>query len=212
MIDTKQALLGSIRYLRQHPEEILRQLKNGSRLRFGLPLAALQWLVAELEANFRGGPQNIEISAAPPGLRLKATIEQMGTLVRADCVIVVERVTLNAAQARVELRLKNVSLALLDDTVQTPLAALIRSGTLDVSRLASLVAYMPSRPAVLVEAVDDRLVLDLMRLPSVGGHERVRRWVGVLSNLFTIDSITSDTLHLDVGMKALPNRLSSALK
>ena len=212
MIDPKQALLASVRYLRQHPEEILRQLKNSSRLRFGLPLAALQWIATEFESNSSGGPQNIEIGSAPPGLRIKATVEQMGTLVRADCIVVVERIVLDAQQARVELRLRNVSLTLVDDSVQTPLAALIRSGTLDVTRLASLVAYLPSRPAVLIEALDDRLVLDLMKIPKLGADQRVRQLIGVLSNILAVKTVSSDFEHLDVALRALPQGLFGALK
>ncbi len=212
MIDPKQALLSSVRYLRQHPEEILRQLKNGSRLRFGLPVVALQWLASEFETGSPGSPHDVEISAAPPGLRIKATVEQMGTLIRADCVVIVESMKLDAREARIELRLQNVSLRLLDDTVQTPLAALIRSGTLDISRLASLVAYMPSRPAALIEAVDDRLVLDLMKIPQIGGEGRLRRGIGLLSKVLAIDSIASQAEHLDIAIRPLPNGLAGALK
>lgn len=212
MIDPKQALLSSVRYLRQHPEEILRQLKNGSRLRFGLPVAALQWLATEFENGSTGGPTHLEISPAPPGLRIKATVEQMGTRVRADCVVILERMQIGAREVRVDLRLRDVSLKLLDESVQTPLAALIRSGTLDVSRLASLVAYMPSRPAALVEAVDDRLVLDLMKVPRIAGDDRLRRWVGLLSKVLSIDSIASDAEHFDIAIRALPNGISGALK
>ena len=212
MIDPKQALLASVRYLRQHPEEILRQLKNSSRLRFGLPVAALQWIATEFESNSTGGPQNIEIGSAPPGLRIKATVEQMGTLVRADCIVVVEHIILDAQQARVELRLRNVALTLLDDSVQTPLAALIRSGTLDMTRLASLVAYLPSRPAVLIEAIDDRLVLDFMKIPKLGADQRVRHLLGVLSNLLAVKAIASDSEHLDIALRAMPKGLLGGLK
>ena len=212
MIDPRQALRAGVHYLRRHPEEFLRQVRNGPRLTFGLPVAALQWLVTKLAASSFRGPSDIEITAVPPGIRVKATVEQMGTLIRADCVILVERITLDALQARFELRLKDVALSLLDDSIQTPLAALIRSGTLDVSRLASLVAHMPSRPAILVEAVDDRIVLDLMKIPKLERDDRYRRWIGMLSSLITVSSIASDSEHLDIQMRALPNGLSGAFR
>jgi len=212
MIDPRQALRAGVNYLRRHPEEFLRQVRNGSKLTFGLPVVALQWFATNFVSRSRGGPSDIEISAVPPGIRVKATVEQMGTLVRADCVILVERITLDALQARFELRLKDVALSLLDDTVQSPLAALIRSGTLDVSRLASLVAHMPSRPAILVEAVDDRIVLDLMKIPKLERDDRYRRWIGMIASIMTVNSIASDSEHLDIQMRALPNGLFGAFK
>jgi hypothetical protein len=116
------------------------------------------------------------------------------------------------SQARIELRLRDVSLKLLDESVQTPLAALIRSGTLDLSRVASLVAYLPSRPAALVEAVDDRLVLDLLKVPKWASAEFAHKLVGVLSTVLAIDSIKTDTDHLEVAIRALPRGLSGVMR
>jgi hypothetical protein len=181
-------------------------------LRFGIPVVALQWLAKELESGSSQGPKAVEIGPSPPGLRVTATLEQMGTLLRGSCVVIVEKVVFSNVQARVELRLKDVSLNLLDDSVQTPLAALIRSGTLDLTRVASLVAYLPSRPAALVEAVDDRLVLDLLKGPEWANTETMRRLLGLLSSLFAIDSIETDTDHLDVAIRALPRGISGVLR
>ena len=211
MLDPKAALVAGIRYLRRHPDEILRYLRNVPRLRFGIPIVALQWLAKELESA-SSGPKDIEIRPSPPGLRVTATLEQMGTLLRGSCIVIVERVDFSDSQARVELRLRDVSLKLLDESVQTPLAALIRSGTLDLSRVASLVAYLPSRPAALVEAVDDRLVLDLLKVPKWASAEFAHKLVGVLSTVLAIDSIKTDTDHLDVAIRALPRGLSGVMR
>jgi hypothetical protein len=212
MLDPKAALVAGLRYLRRHPDEILRNVKNASRLRFGIPVVALQWLAKELESSSAQGPKAVEIHPSPPGLRVTATLEQMGTLLRGSCVVIVERVIFDNEQARVELRLRDVSLKLLDESVQTPLAALIRSGTLDLTRVASLVAYLPSRPSALVEAVDDRLVLDLMKGPAWAKSEPVRKVAGLLSSLFAIDSIETDIDHLDVSIRALPHGISGVLR
>ncbi len=212
MIDPKAALVSSLQYLRQHPDEVLRQLSNATRLKFGIPVAALQWLADALELTSGHGPKDVRISPSPPGLRILATVEQMGTRIRANCVVVVERVAIDRTQARVELRLSDVSLKLLDESTQTPLAALIRSGTLDLTRMASLVAHLPSRPAALVEAADDRLVLDLMKVPGLGQHAKICRGIGVLSSILTIESIDANAGHLDVCMRALPRGVSGVLR
>jgi hypothetical protein len=171
-------------------------------------VVALQWMATELASGSAGGPRDVEISASPPGLRVSATIEQMGTLLRASCVVVVERVVLDDCQARVELRLRDVTLDLVDNAIQTPLAALIRSGTLDLSRVASLVAYLPSRPSALVEAEDDRLVLDMLKVSQWADSKKSRRILGFLSSLLTIDSIETDTSHVEVAIRALPRGMS----
>jgi hypothetical protein len=207
MFNARTTLLAVLRYFWHHPEEVIRQLKNAARLRLGVPIAALQWLVYEFEADGRG-PKDVEITASPPGLRVAATVEQMGTLIRADCVVFVERVLIEGGQARVELRLKNVMLKLLDESAQTPLAALIRSGTLDLTRLASLVAHLPSRPVALIEASDDRLVIDLMKLPNRANEERVRRIIGMLASVVTIETVETANEHIDVVMKAHPSGVS----
>ncbi len=212
MLDPKAALVAGLRYLRRHPDEILRYLRNVPRLRFGIPVAALQWLANELESASAHGPKDVEILPSPPGLRVTASLEQMGTQLRGSSIVIVERVDFSDGQVRVELRLRDVSLKLLDESVQTPLAALIRSGTLDLSRVASLVAYLPSRPAALVEAVDDRLVLDLLKVPKWANAETMRKIVGLMSTLVAIDSIETDIDHLDVAIRALPRGLSGVLR
>jgi hypothetical protein len=141
-----------------------------------------------------------------------ATIEQMDTLLRVSCVVMVERVELSDEVARVELRLKDVALSLLDESTQTPLAALIRSGTLDLSRVASLVGYLPSRPAALVEAVDDRLVLDLFKVSKWANDEIPRRIMGFLSIVLAVDSIETDAKHLDVAIRPLPRGVSGIFR
>ncbi len=55
---------------------------------------------------------------------------------------------------------------MLDETSESPVAALLRSGALDLSKPGNLAAYMPKRPAMLVAAKDDRVTLDLMRHPK----------------------------------------------
>lgn len=50
MFNARTTLLGVLRYLRHHPEEVIRQLRNAAQFRLGVPIAALQWLVHEFEA------------------------------------------------------------------------------------------------------------------------------------------------------------------
>jgi hypothetical protein len=202
MLDPKNVLLGALAYLREHPQEILRAAKMARHLRFGLPIAALRWLVAQLEQP--GGPEDVEIDAVPPGLRVAATVREMETPLRVSAVAFVERVRASADELRVEVRLNDVSIRVLDAQIRTPLAALIRSGVLDLSRMADLVAQMPARPDILVDAVDNRLVLDFMRSPRLSGDEHLRKTVGAISSLLSVEAVETDPAHVDIGIKALP--------
>jgi hypothetical protein len=128
----------------------------------------------------------------------------MGTLLRASSTVTVESVALRQNAISLELRLKDVEVRLVDDSTQTPLAALIRSQTLDLSRVASLVAYLPSRPAAMTEAVDDRLVIDVMKFPRVSSNTRLQATLALLSAVVEVDHVRTVGEHLEVKLRPLP--------
>jgi hypothetical protein len=197
-------------YLREHPEELLRALRNAIALRFGLPVAALRYLAGH--AKGRKAPKDLEISAVPPGVRLGGSFELMGTPLRAGAEIFVERVRLGAEELRFELRLAGVSLKVLDDRIESPLAALLRSGALDLSKPGNLVAYMPKRPAMLVDARDDRITLDLFRIPKLRDDPRLRRLAALIAPLVTVSAIETVNDHLDVALEAFPSGIGGAIE
>lgn len=207
MIDPR-ALLGNTKdYLISHPEELVRVGKNALAMRFGLPLDALRWLATQLGG--KKGPKDVQIEAVPPGIRFGASLDLMGTVVRASAILYVEDVRINADEMRFELRLADVSLKLLVDA-PTPVATLIKSGALDLRKPGNLVAYMPKRPAFLVDAKDDRIVLDLMKHPAIG-KKNLDRWVGLVTPFVSIGAIRTDWEHLDVTFRPLQNGLSDAI-
>jgi hypothetical protein len=206
MLDAKTLLIGCVAYLRENPNEIFNAAQKAVRGRFGLPIAALRWLSTHFESS--NGPRDIEIEASPPGLRVSATIEEMNTLLRGSAVVSVVAVEISKEALRVEVRLADVSLKLLDDKTTTPLSALIRSGALDLTRVANLVAHMPKRPVVLVDVIDDRLVLDFMRLPRFANDESLRKIVGAVAQLLKVDGIRTDESHVELALRAFPNGVS----
>ena len=196
------------RYLRENPEEVWHALRSALSLRASVPLATLRWLAAQPKG--KRAPKDVHLEAVPPGLRFSATVDAMGTPLRASAVIYVERVAINPRELRFELRLADVTLKVLDDKSESPLAGLLRSGALDLSKPGNLVGFMPKRPAALVEAQDDRLVIDLKKSPKLR-NGRVGRVLDVLTPLLTVRSITSDTGHLEVAFAALPDGATSAI-
>jgi hypothetical protein len=187
-------------YLKQHPEEIVRVLRGALGLRFGVPIDALRFLARELGGGSKA-PKDVVLEAAPPGMRLSATVDAMGTVLRASLVVTVEEIGVTVDELRFALRIGDMSLKVLGDS-QSPLAGLIKSGALDLSKPGNLVAFMPKRPALLVEAKDDRIVLDLMKMPAVAKNGKIRRALAIVTPVLGVRAIQTKDDHLDVHLKA----------
>ena len=205
---TPQETVDAVRsYLRMHPEELGRAVRSALGLRFGVPLAALRWLGQQAERS--GKVEDFQIDSVPPGIRLSGNVDLMNTPLRAGAIIFVERVVFNDEELTVALRLEEVMLKLNGDS-DSPIAALIKSGALDLSNPGTLVNFMPGRSPVLAEANGDRIVLDLMRDPKIGNNPLVRRAVSLLTSFVTLHGVETDTKHLDIAFRALPTGLGGA--
>jgi hypothetical protein len=205
-----RAIAGAVgSYLKDHPEELWRVLRNALALRFGVPLAALRWLA--VKGAGKRAPKDVQIEAVPPGVRLAASLDLMGTPVRASALVYVERVRANATELCLEIRLAQVSLKVTDDASSTPIAALLKSGALDLSKPGNLAAYMPKRPAILIDAKDDRIVIDLMKHPKFAGNENAQRLVRLLSPFITVTGIESESEHLDIALRTFPDGVAEVI-
>jgi len=202
-----EVLTAAGKYLAQNPEELLRLVRNAASLKLGVPLAALRWLAARGKG--RKAPRDVVVEAVPPGIRVGATLELMGTRLRASSVILVERVRLSAEELRFELRFDETQLTLLDPS-SSPLAALIQSGALDLTKLGNLVAVMPKRPAFLVEAKGDTVVLDLKRLPALSSA-RAEMLLRLITPVVTVTGVATDESHLDLTLGVFEKGVRAAL-
>lgn len=208
MPNPRAMLEAALDYVRRNPEEVVRAAVNAAGLRFGVPLATLRWFATQV----RGpkAPKDIAIEAAPPALRVSAVVDAMGTKVRASAAIAVDAVSFDEESLRVALRLRDVRLALASES-DSPVATLIKSGALDLSKPGNLVKFIPKRPPVIVDAEDDRVVLDLMKAPKLAADPRVRRALALLSPVLAIRAIETDRDHLYVKLRATPAGLPEAL-
>src|SRR5215831_2448626 len=136
----------AIGYVRENPQELVKAPINATGLRFGVPLAALRWGAAQLKPG-KKTPKDIEIGSSPPALRLSAIVDAMGTPVRASAAVKVDEIELSGDALRVGVQLRDVHLKLVDDASDTPVATLIKSGALDLSKPGNLVKFVPKRPA-----------------------------------------------------------------
>jgi hypothetical protein len=204
----REFLTAAAGYVRKNPDEVVRAAVNAATLRFGVPLAALRFLAGQ--ATGRKAPRDIEIAASPPALRLAATVDAMGTWVRASAAIRVDEISITSDSIRVGIRLTDVKLALVGDS-DAPIATLIKSGALDLSKPGNLIRHIPKRSPAIVEAGGDRVVLDLIKIPKIAKNARVRRLLGVITPVLGIRAIETDRDHLYVALRASPGGLSRSI-
>jgi hypothetical protein len=211
----RELLSATTNYLRRNPDEIVRQAFNAGRLRFGIPIAALRWLATQNQKNGKGhkkskAPKDIELGSAPPALRLTATVNAMGTELRAGANVEIDEIEISPDTIRIGVRVREVKLKVLDDS-ETPVATLVRSGALDLSKPGNLVKFIAKKPAAIVDAHDDRIVVDLLKIPSLAENKRLRRALQVVSPLVGIRAVETVGDHVYIALRATPAGLREAI-
>jgi hypothetical protein len=209
MLDARSLLNAAVDYVRKNPDELLKAVVNAAGLRLGIPIAGIRWLTSRASLPKRA-PQDIDIGSAPPAVRVGLSVDAMGTPVRASAAIRVDEIDLSPESMRIGMRLADVKLALLAES-DAPVATLIKSGALDLSKPGNLVKFLPKRPPVIVEAEGDRVVIDLLKVPALAGNSRLRRALAVLTPVVNVKALETDRDHLYVALRASPRGLPRAI-
>jgi hypothetical protein len=209
MLEARYVLNAVVDYVRKNPDELVRAAVNAAGLRFGVPIAALRWLSSQAKLP-KKAPRDIDIRSAPPAIRLSLSLDAMGTPIRATGAVRVDEIDLSPEAMRIGLRLSDLKLALLADS-ETPVATLIKSGALDLSKPGNLVKFVPKRPPAIVEADGDRIVIDLMKVPAIADNALLRRALAVVTPVVGIRAVETDGDHLYVALRASPRGLPQAL-
>jgi hypothetical protein len=208
-MDVRALANAAVDYIRRNPDELVRAAVNAAGLRFGVPLAALRYLSSTAKLP-RKAPKDIDIGSSPPALRISLTVDAMGTAVRFSAAIKIDEIDLSPEQMRVGIKLSDVKLSLIGDS-ESPVATLIKSGALDLSKPGNLVKFLPKRPPTIIEAEDDRIVIDLMKAPALAANERLRRILSIITPVVNVRAIETDRDHLYVALKASPRGLPAAI-
>ena len=203
------ALKSGFDYLRKNPGEIFYLARQAAGLKVVIPLDALRWAVEHLVTGKRA-PKDIVIGFKTPALTIAATVDLMGTEVRAAAAITVDQLELSADALRVTIRLGDVALKVMSEAA-TPVAALIKSGALDLSKPGNLANYLPKKPPALVEAKDDKLVIDLLRVPKLAENFRLRRLLGVVTPVLEVKELRVEDDHILITWRPRPSGLVEAV-
>jgi hypothetical protein len=198
----RSALRSAGRFLMQNPTAALSIARHALGLRIAIPLDALRWFIANTPPSQKA-PQDVTISARPPAVQLGATIDLMGTTVRAQADIRVDQILVGPEQLRVQIRLSNVTMKVLGEST-TPVAGLLRSGALDLSKPGNLANFMPKKPPVLVEAHDDLIVVDLMKDAKIRDNEKVHQVLSTLTPVVNVAGLSTDGDFLVIQIRATP--------
>jgi hypothetical protein len=209
MLDARELLNAAVDYIRRNPDELVKAAVNAAGLRFGVPIAALRYFTSASRLP-RKAPKDIDIGSAPPAIRISLSVDAMGTPVRASAAVKVDEIDLGPDAMRIGIKLSDVKLALLGES-DAPVATLIKSGALDLSKPGNLVKFLPKRPPAIVEADGDRIVIDLMKVPAVADNRRLRRLLTILTPVVNVRAVETDRDHLYVALRASPRGLPRAL-
>jgi len=205
----RAALRSAGRYVVRNPAAVFSMARHALGMRVAVPLDALRWFISSTPPS-KKAPQDVTVMARPPSIAVGATVDLMGTTVRAQASIKIEQIDVGPEQLRIRLRLSNVDLKVLGEAA-TPVAALIKSGALDLSKPGNLLKFAPKKPDVVVEAQDDMIVIDAMRNPKVRQNERVRRVLETLTPVVNITGISTDGDFLVLQFRATPLGFPRAL-
>ena len=198
----RAALRSAGRFVVQNPSTMFNMARHALGMRIAVPLDAVRWFIASTPPS-KKAPQDVTVLARPPAIAVGATVDLMGTTVRASASIKVEQLDVGLEHLKVKVRLANIDLKVLGEAL-TPVAALIKSGALDLSKPGNLLKFAPKKPDVLVEAQDDVMVVDLMKNPKVRQNEKVRRVLETLTPVVNVTGISTDGDFLVLQLKATP--------
>ncbi len=204
------ALRSAGRYAFRNPMSMARMARHAFNMRIPIPLDALRWFVSNTPPG-KKAPSDVTITAQSPGLSLGATVELMGTKLRASATLYIEELRIDDNELRVAMRLRDVDLTPLGNS-ESPIVGLLKSGALDLSKPGNLVNFMPKKPPALVSARDDEIVIDLMKVPKLAENLRLRKMLRTVTPVMNVAAIQTDGDMLLINMRATPLGFPRALQ
>lgn len=194
----RAALRSAAGFAFRNPSTLFAMAKHAVGMKIAIPLDAVRWFIANTPPSQKA-PQDITITSRPPAVAIGMTVELMGTPLRANTKITVEAIEVSSERLQVSIALNDTELKVLGES-SSPIAGLLRSGMLDLSKPGNLLKFMPKRPDVLVDAHDNVIVLDLFKNPRIRANDAVRRTLAILSPVLQVSGLSTDGDYLIVSL------------
>lgn len=212
--DVQDVLRTSGRFVFRRPAVLAMIAKQALDGRVAVPLDALRWFLRQPHLK-RPELNEITLESRPPALVFGATLSAMGTRLRVAAALEVQEVELRPELFHLSLRIKDLAASVLGGK-DSAVSALLRAGALDLTRPGDFLRFLPTMPAVIIEASGDRIVLDLFKLESLRKHAILQLMLPLVVSRVTMTGIFTEGEYLvfdfaKVGPKFrwLPRRASA---
>jgi hypothetical protein len=197
----------ALTYVASHPQLWFSAARNAVRRELTIPIDLLRW---GIDRRPRGkGPEKIELFPADPDLGFAITVDLYGTKLEVTSHITIESIEPTRDSLNLAIRVSNLKV---DAPPNSPAAMMVAS--LPLSRPAALMNMMPQKHAALVEANEDRFVIDLLKIKALAKNPVLRRVLAALSFVRVVGARAEGdnlALALDVSPLAIPGAVKSAL-
>jgi len=198
------------RYAASHPRLFGEIARHALNRRLAVPLDLVRWGAALIPSG-ENAPRDVTVIAQPPALGLGATANLMGTEVRVDAAILVDAIDATTEAVKITFRVKDLRASVLSN-LQGNLAKLLASGALNLSKPASLLNFIPKRPPAILEAKDERFVIDLLKFPKLGQNPSFTKALRTMTPILAIGDIHTEGDLLVIGLKANPRGIRESFQ
>lgn len=198
------------RYAASHPRMFGEIARHAINRRLAIPLDLVRW-GASLMPSGDKAPKDVTVIAQPPALGLGATANVMGTELRVDAALLVDAIDATNEAVKITFRVKDLRASVLNN-LQGNLAKLLASGALNLSKPASLLNFVPKRPPAILEAKEDRFVIDLLRFPKLAQNPAFQKALRTVTPILAIGDIHTEGDLLVIGLKANPRGLRESFQ
>lgn len=196
------------KYTASHPRVLGDIVRHAFGGRLAIPLDVLRWattLVPEKQA------KDLTVLAQPPAVGVGATLNLMGTEMRVDGAITFETIDASTDAVKIAFRVGDLRASVLNN-LQGNLAKLLASGVINLKKPASLLNFVPKKPPALVEAKDDRFVIDLVKIPKLAQNPRFQKALAAITPVLQIAQIRTEDDLLIIGLNIAPSKIIEAVK
>jgi hypothetical protein len=208
-LNVLELLKSAGRYAASNPRLVGDIARHALSRRLAIPLDLVRWAVTLIPGGDKA-PKDVTVIPQPPALGLGATSNIMGTELRVDASLVIDAIDATTEAVKITLRVKDLRASVLNN-LQGNLAKLLASGALNLSKPASLLNFVPKRPPAILEAKDDRFVIDLLKFPQLAANAAFQKALRTVTPVLAIGDIRTEGDLLVIGLRTNARGLRESL-